>query len=440
MSATPTRHCHGTSASGGNPSEIGEATWQRSEPPLTIGRGLLVTTGAVGGLLALAVLWAMLPTGAGGGPQAISTEPVRTTRHAVSTVRDATSSSDSATFAATTHTSAPTTLRATSPSTAAAGTTGTTDTDGATTEEATTTPVDATGTTDPTSSSDTTPDDGSLATTSGVRSSTTAASVNAPTATISVGGAAGPTTAIAVAVGGVQVVLTTASAVRQSSDTVTLSFDDGRTAQATVAMTVNGVAMLTTADESAATATFKIASSPHDGDTVTLLGTEPATVAVHVGDDGNLSLPSWGDGDVAEGTPVVNAQGKVVALCSRSSTGPKLVTINQTALRNALDSATNASTASTAPGKAYLGLKLNADPKGSLTIYAVEPDGPAAAAGIVAGDTVIAVDDEALSSSDELADVLAEHVPDDAVSVTVEHVDGTQSTIDVVLAISPTRA
>ena len=236
------------------------------------------------------------------------------------------------------------------------------------------------------------------------------------------------------------VVLTTASAVRQSSDTVTLNFDDGRTAEATVAMTVNGIAMLTTSDASAAAATFKIASSPHDGDSVTLLGAEPATVAVHVGDDGNLSLQSWGDGDVAEGTPVVNAQGKVVALCSRSSGGPKLVTINQAALRNALDSATNSSTAATTAGKAYLGVSLNADPKGSLTVYAVEPDGPAATAGVVAGDTVIAVDGEALSSSDDLAGALAEHVPGDAVTVTVAHPDGTQSTFDVVLATSPTRA
>ena len=57
-----------------HPSEIGEATWRSSEPPLAVGRGLLVTTGAIGALLALAVLWAMLPTGAGGGANAVTTE------------------------------------------------------------------------------------------------------------------------------------------------------------------------------------------------------------------------------------------------------------------------------------------------------------------------------------------------------------------------------
>ena len=48
-----------------HPSEIGERAWVYSEPPLTIGRGLTAATGAIGGLLAMAVLWAMVPTQAG---------------------------------------------------------------------------------------------------------------------------------------------------------------------------------------------------------------------------------------------------------------------------------------------------------------------------------------------------------------------------------------
>ena len=48
-----------------HPSEIGERAWVYSEPPLAIGRGLTAATGAIGGLLAMAVLWTMLPTHAG---------------------------------------------------------------------------------------------------------------------------------------------------------------------------------------------------------------------------------------------------------------------------------------------------------------------------------------------------------------------------------------
>jgi hypothetical protein len=49
-----------------HPSEVGHAAWVRSEPPLAIGRGLTIATGTIGCLLALALLWAVLPTRAGG--------------------------------------------------------------------------------------------------------------------------------------------------------------------------------------------------------------------------------------------------------------------------------------------------------------------------------------------------------------------------------------
>lgn len=48
-----------------HPSEVGHATWLRTEPPLTIGRGLSAATGAIGLVLAAALLWAVLPTHAG---------------------------------------------------------------------------------------------------------------------------------------------------------------------------------------------------------------------------------------------------------------------------------------------------------------------------------------------------------------------------------------
>lgn len=48
-----------------HPSEVGYATWLRTEPPLTIGRGLSAATGAIGLVLAAALLWAVLPTHAG---------------------------------------------------------------------------------------------------------------------------------------------------------------------------------------------------------------------------------------------------------------------------------------------------------------------------------------------------------------------------------------
>jgi PDZ domain len=47
-----------------HPSEIGQADWVTTEPPVTIGRGLLVTSGAIGSALGVAVLYLLLPAGA----------------------------------------------------------------------------------------------------------------------------------------------------------------------------------------------------------------------------------------------------------------------------------------------------------------------------------------------------------------------------------------
>ena len=75
-----------------HPSELGKAGWIHSEPPLTIGRGLLVTTGAIGGLLSLAVLWAMLPSAGRGGQAGLTVlDSTAIELHgAVSTVRPST--------------------------------------------------------------------------------------------------------------------------------------------------------------------------------------------------------------------------------------------------------------------------------------------------------------------------------------------------------------
>jgi membrane-associated protease RseP (regulator of RpoE activity) len=236
------------------------------------------------------------------------------------------------------------------------------------------------------------------------------------------------------------VVLTTTGAVRATDDTVMLAYDDGTTTSAKVTMTINGLAVLAP-DAATSSTTFKVAATPHDGDTVTLLAPTPTAVPLHVDADGNMGVASWGGADVNEGTPVVNAAGKVVALCSKSSTGPKLVAVDQRTLRNAVGNASTDTGGSTAkPSKPYLGVQLNLDPSGSLTIGAVDPNGPVAAAGIVAGDTVVAIDDDALASSEDLFDALGEHQPGDEVEVTVRHSDGSEVSVDVVLGTSPASA
>ena len=56
-----------------HPSEMGQNAWMLTEPPVAIGRGLLVTTGAIGCVLGIAVLWLLVPVGGGLAPSAAPT-------------------------------------------------------------------------------------------------------------------------------------------------------------------------------------------------------------------------------------------------------------------------------------------------------------------------------------------------------------------------------
>lgn len=428
-----------------HPSEMGESMWQRSEPPLSIGRGLLVTSGAIGGLLALAVLWAMLPTNPGAGANGATSGIAPTVRASTSALIHETTTEPASelsagsprpTVAALTTLARPTsTLRAV----AAEHPQSVDDTDPAGTDTPSmsdpftdaTTP-DAT----PVAPADTT---GASQTTAGVTSvtdsSTTAPKpIESTQATIAVSIDSGSSTsAIAVSVGNSPLVLTTASAV-SADRPVTLSYTSGRTTQANVTMIYHGIAVLAP-DDADATTPFTPAAKPQPGDVVTLLTGSPTTALVTVGGDGSMQMDSWGTGDVAEGTPVVNSRGQLVGLCTRGGGSPKLLTVDVSSLRRAVAEMSGSSSS-----PAWLGVQLNADPKGSLTINYIDPNGPAAAAGILAGETIVSVDDAPMASSYALLDVLAAHRPDDEIEVTVERADGSQLTLDVVLAVSPATA
>lgn len=69
-------------------------------------------------------------------------------------------------------------------------------------------------------------------------------------------------------------------------------------------------------------------------------------------------------------------------------------------------------------------------------IVAVAEDGPAAAAGLQAGDVISAVGDVAVSNFDELVAALAEYSPDDEVDLTVQR-EGEAVTVAVTLGAHP---
>lgn len=362
-----------------HPSEVGEQAWADSEPPLTIGRGLSAATGVIGSVLALAVLWTMLPTHAGRTAVSVQSTSVNTIPR----------------------------------STAAPGTTPAPST--------TTRPV----VTDPsTSTDDTTP---SSSPSGPVTTEVPGRPEPLPTYAVTLGTSVEPV-AVAVAVNDGSLVLTTANAVRDDN-TVALLLPDGSVEQAEVLLVDqrSGFAVLAH-DDTSAMASFTVASGMQPGDTLTFYGAEGASAVVQ--DDGTISTmttdPSQPMEQLPEGTPVVNDRGELVALCSHADGTPTLISLEHLdSLRRAL--ATNAAS------KVWIGVSLDIAADGALSVAAVDPTGPAADAGAQAGDVIRSVNGVPITDLVGIGTVLVSLRPGDTITVVVTR-KGTDQTLSVVLA------
>ena len=83
---------------------------------------------------------------------------------------------------------------------------------------------------------------------------------------------------------------------------------------------------------------------------------------------------------------------------------------------------------------AFLGVGLG---QTGTTVQGVYQGTPAAKAGIVAGDTVTAVDGTKVTSADQLHNLVAKHSPGDSVSVTWTTATGASRTATVTLVQGP---
>ena len=370
---------------------MGEQAWLRSEPPLTIGRGLTVATGAIGGLLAIVVLWTMLPTQAG--------------RNAVGTIRSTVAGGLNSVFGSERTTvvqSAAVAPPITAPRTTTVAPNG---------------PSNGTSTTRP--SADQLPPVASTAT-----QQTHPVPTYAVNEGISVEGGS-----VAVAVNGGSLIITTAAAVNANL-TVDLVLPDGTpdTARVLFVDANSGLAVLSPA--SVRDVTSYTVSSLQPGDELTVLANQPHTVTVAA--DGSVDLSWKTDDTMSEGVPVVNQHGQLVALCSHDAGGPRLVRLSN------LDDLQQAMTTYTGTAKVWLGIALNDDPTGAISIGAVDPAGPAASAGLVSGDVILTVNGTALTDGQQLIDLLGTHAPGDVVQFGVRHEDGTVATLSVTLGAPKT--
>ncbi|HAP77373.1 MAG TPA: hypothetical protein DCR14_14985 [Acidimicrobiaceae bacterium] len=381
-----------------HPSEVGMAAWAQSEPPLVIGRGLSVATGTVGVALAAAVLWALLPTHTG-EPSVSSSRSTMAIADAsaLSATGDSEPSFGSATSSQPSPNSSTTLLAA---------------------------PGETPGTGVVSGSNDT-------ETSPPHQPTTTVAGRPVPTFQVTYHTAT-DRGAVAVALHEGRLVVTTAAAVDGAS--VELLTPDGGVATADVLLvdSERGLAVLSPAAGAMATS-FTVAVDVDEGDSLTAWAEVPHTFTV--GPDGLAGADCGTPELLAEGAPVTDDNGNLVALCTLTDTGSALVSLEGIdGLRRAVGAAT--------PPTVWMGLMLTtltgADESSVVVVSAVEAGGPAAKAGLDVGDTILTVGGVAVTSVADLAGVLALHQPGDVVSVVVECADGTR--IDVRVELAPPKA
>jgi S1-C subfamily serine protease len=87
--------------------------------------------------------------------------------------------------------------------------------------------------------------------------------------------------------------------------------------------------------------------------------------------------------------------------------------------------------------RAYLGFKVGETSGNGLYVGSVSTGGPAASAGIDAGDVIVSVDGRGTSTINVLSSVMAGLKPGQRVSVVVKHQDGRKATLQVTLGTYP---
>lgn len=374
-----------------HPSEVGAHEWQVTEPPLVIGRGLMLATSVVSGLLVFAVLWTTLPTRAGRG----TVESARSTYVSLGadSVLDLAGSSQE------TVSLADGLATASQPGGDAGGPDGT-----ERPRAVTTAPRRPLAAPVPTVQlRHTSPDETTVV-------------------------AAGPAM-VAVPVNGGTLLVTTAPAVAEGT-TVEIEYASGSTGQAEVLLVDerHGLAVLAPdPTQSLVEESFEVADGAAVGDQLTVLGAPE--VEIVVGSGGLAAAEFEADESVPEGAPVVNDAGQLVALCTHDDDGTaRLVALDR------LDQMRAALVPAAEAAGVWLGVVINDHPASLLVIGAVDPDGPAAVAGLVAGDMIIAADGIELADCDALIAHLAELQPGVTVVLTVRGSDGETAEVEVVLA------
>jgi S1-C subfamily serine protease len=236
---------------------------------------------------------------------------------------------------------------------------------------------------------------------------------------------------VAIAIDDGALIITTAAAVGDARE-VSLTGVDGteQTARVLFVDETSQLAVLVP-DADTSLAGVNVASSVEPGDLLVAPGHSDEPVVVDRAEE-VAEVASAIAVDANEGQPVLNQRGELVALCTRTGEGSVLLMLDRVAdLRRTLGALLRPTV--------WIGVLVDDQIGGGLVVSAIDPDGPAAAAGIEPGERILAIDEVTVVSTIELAGVLAVHRVGDEISITLAAPDGTLRSVSVELASPPAR-
>jgi serine protease Do len=183
----------------------------------------------------------------------------------------------------------------------------------------------------------------------------------------------------------------------------------------------------------------------------TIQAQDPACAVTNCGQDQTRTYTNAIQTDAAinpgnSGGPLVNLQGQVIGINTAGTQSAENIGF-AIAIDSAKSTIEQAEAHPLAPS-AYIGvipqtvtaeiaLQLGLGTDSGAYVFAVSKDGPAAGAGVVEGDVIVAIDGHTIDTTDDLANVLADLKPGTKVSVEIIDRNGDSRTIDVTLGTRP---
>jgi hypothetical protein len=240
---------------------------------------------------------------------------------------------------------------------------------------------------------------------------------------------------IAVAIGAAPFIVTTASAVSGNADVGLVTIG----APADGVVTIQGDLAFIETNPSIEVVGFERVAAADPGQPLLVLSDTITEITNDEQGAASLDVDT-----IIEGTPVVDTDGALVALCTMvtdaSGAHIELLPLDDLVAGSPGDSGADSGSTTTSTSTptttsddtadGWLGVRLHANPSdGSLIITAVAPSSPADTAGLIVGDRIIAIDDVPIATIDDVFQLITGKRPGTVVDITVLRVAPTDTSV-----------